>query len=163
MTYNYICVGPIDKHTDRVCLQSIGAETRPKNLPHAVTNPELYPCRCIAQRRTDNIRQNDTDELLEAAWGLIANVNEGVWDLQSAEWQEAAGRWREDYFKTLPTTKTVDPLRLCNQKGCEAEGTYRFTWPGQDEQYICEDHVAQLRGMAAAMGFHLQVTELEKP
>jgi hypothetical protein len=35
------------------------------------------------------------EELLEAAWGLIANVSSGNWTLQTAEWKAAAVRWRD--------------------------------------------------------------------
>lgn len=45
------------------------------------------------------------DNLLEAAWGLIANANEGNWDSALPEWQEAAVRWRDAYFATLPRTE----------------------------------------------------------
>jgi hypothetical protein len=48
-------------------------------------------------------------------------------------------------------------MAKCNQKSCESEGVYRFTWPGQDEQVICEDHLPKLRAVANAMGLHLQI------
>ena len=37
-------------------------------------------------------------ELLESAWGVIANAG---WndDAKSPGWQEAAERWRDDYFR----------------------------------------------------------------
>lgn len=44
---------------------------------------------------------------------------------------------------------------------CPEVAAYRFTWPGQDESFICEGHVGKLRSVAAAMGMHLQVIELE--
>lgn len=40
-------------------------------------------------------------DLLEAAWGIIANAHEGNWDKERPEWQEAAARWREDYHEVL--------------------------------------------------------------
>ena len=48
-------------------------------------------------------------DLLEAAWGVIANVGNGNWSNESVEWRSAAARWREDYHKTL---KSVLPS-LC--------------------------------------------------
>ena len=57
----------------------------------------------------------------------------------------------------------------CNQKTCENEAAYRFTWPGNDEAGICEEHVGRLRDVSEAMGLHLQIipleqlTETEKP
>ena len=49
----------------------------------------------------------------------------------------------------------------CNQTGCENPGAYRFTWPGKDEQCICEEHATQLRGVAACIGLHLQLIRLD--
>lgn len=45
---------------------------------------------------------SDRDELLEAAWGIIANAWDGDWDRASVEWREAAERWRDGYHATLP-------------------------------------------------------------
>jgi len=39
---------------------------------------------------------------------------------------------------------------------------YRYTWPGTDEAFICEDHVDRLRGIANVIGLHLQVILLTK-
>ena len=54
---------------------------------------------------------------------------------------------------------------LVIQKGvvmCDKPANYRFTWPGNDESLICDGHVDKLRGVANAMGFHLQVTPLSE-
>jgi len=40
--------------------------------------------------------QND---LLEAAWGLIANAGNGDWSKETSEWREAANRWRDEYHE----------------------------------------------------------------
>ena len=45
----------------------------------------------------------------------------------------------------------------CNQHECVEEAVARFTWPGRDESVICANHLPQLLGVAAALGFHLQV------
>lgn len=51
------------------------------------------------------------DDLLHLAWGIIANV--GVhgdgWEGQHPEWVQAAIRWRNAYFDTLPRTVGVGP------------------------------------------------------
>ncbi len=39
------------------------------------------------------------DDLLEAAWGIIANAGGGDWTTQTPEWQEAAARWRDAYHE----------------------------------------------------------------
>jgi len=41
------------------------------------------------------------DELLEWAWGLIANAFGGNWDEASKEWKKAAERWRDEYYKVI--------------------------------------------------------------
>ena len=40
-------------------------------------------------------------ELLELAWGIIANAGGGDWDKESKKWQDAAIRWRDRYFNSL--------------------------------------------------------------
>lgn len=53
------------------------------------------------------------------------------------------------------------PVMKCGTTICEAPATHRFTWPGRDEQLACETCAARARGVAAAMGLHLQVLPLE--
>lgn len=38
------------------------------------------------------------EELLESAWGLIANAYEGFWERASNEWFHAAGKWRDKWL-----------------------------------------------------------------
>ena len=48
--------------------------------------------------------QKDFQKLFEAAeiaWGVIANVSQGDWTKQNDEWNEAAVRWRDNYFKLV--------------------------------------------------------------
>jgi len=43
-------------------------------------------------------------ELADAAemlWVVLANVSEGDWTKQTKEWQVAAKKWRDNYFKTI--------------------------------------------------------------
>lgn len=42
-------------------------------------------------------------DLIEAAWGIIANVSESDWSKQTPEWQAAAVRWRDRYHALLDT------------------------------------------------------------
>jgi hypothetical protein len=47
----------------------------------------------------------DWQRLADAAemlWTVLANVSGGNWSQQSPEWQEAAARWRDNYFAALP-------------------------------------------------------------
>lgn len=46
-------------------------------------------------------------DLLEAAWGIIANAycgREG-WSAAAPDWQEAAKQWRDEYHASLPPAK----------------------------------------------------------
>ncbi len=40
-------------------------------------------------------------DLVDWAWGIIANVGGGNWDRETPEWQTAAGKWRDRYHDTL--------------------------------------------------------------
>ena len=51
----------------------------------------------------------------------------------------------------------------CNRKKCDGKAAYRFTWPGTDEAGICEKCVPSLRGIAEALGLHLQIIPLAEP
>jgi hypothetical protein len=45
----------------------------------------------------------------EMLWVVLANVSGGDWTKQSAEWQEAAARWRDNYFAALRATPAGHP------------------------------------------------------
>ena len=47
-------------------------------------------------------KEREHDDLLELAWGLIANANGGDWDRATPTWHSAAIRWRDRYSETLP-------------------------------------------------------------
>ena len=40
-------------------------------------------------------------DMLESAWGVIANAGGGNWNLESEDWQTAAKRWRDKYHEVL--------------------------------------------------------------
>ena len=42
------------------------------------------------------------EDLLMAAWGIIANAGGGDWDTQTPEWKAAAERWRDRWHAVLP-------------------------------------------------------------
>lgn len=50
----------------------------------------------------------------------------------------------------------------CNQQGCELPGAFRFTWPGEDEAFICVYHQGTAETVAEAMGCHVQFISLEE-
>lgn len=43
---------------------------------------------------------------------------------------------------------------------CGGKAVARYTWPGQDEAYVCEEHLPVLKAIANAMGFYLQIIPL---
>lgn len=52
---------------------------------------------------------------------------------------------------------------ICRQKGnggCGNLAAFRFTWPGSNESFICDEHAPQMRGVASAMGFNCQLIPL---
>lgn len=56
-------------------------------------------------------------------------------------------------------------LKRCGQtlsggEQCPCAASYRYTWPGRDEAFICGECVKRLRGVAAAMGLPLQIVPL---
>ncbi len=56
-------------------------------------------------------------------------------------------------------------METCSQKlrdgdACDGSPAYRFTWPGNDEAYICEPHAKKLKSITDAMGFHCQLIPL---
>lgn len=52
------------------------------------------------------------DELLEAAWGIIANAYGGDWDqAENPNWKPAAKRWRDNYHELRTTpSDTIETL-----------------------------------------------------
>lgn len=53
-----------------------------------------------AAERTEERPQTMADAA-EMLWVMLANVSEGNWTKQSADWQEYAARWRDNYFAVL--------------------------------------------------------------
>lgn len=47
----------------------------------------------------------DLADLVESAWGVIANAHWGNWDLAPAEWKAAAEAWRDRYHALLEKRK----------------------------------------------------------
>ena len=43
---------------------------------------------------------------------------------------------------------------------CFRQATYRYTWPGNDESFICLEHEPNLRSLAEAMGLSLPIIKL---
>lgn len=43
-------------------------------------------------------KRERTKDLLEEAWGIIANVDGGEWNEQGRDWREAARIFKEKFF-----------------------------------------------------------------
>ena len=39
------------------------------------------------------------NNMLDTAWGIIANAGQGNWKTQTEEWQKCAEQWRDEYSK----------------------------------------------------------------
>ena len=82
-------------------------------------------CSCLLPGETLEDRKDapvqaagDIDDAAEMLWTVIANVSGGDWKKQSEEWQEAAARWRDYYFKSRRRHSTGVP----NDKPVQAAG-----------------------------------------
>ena len=40
-------------------------------------------------------------DLVEYAWGIIANASGSNWTLETEDWQKAAAKWRDQYHEYL--------------------------------------------------------------
>lgn len=60
--------------------------------------------------------KDDYADLLEFAWILIANVNNGDWSQQSEDWRESVYRFRDRYHAVirnrLAQPQTSEPVIL---------------------------------------------------
>ena len=61
------------------------------------------------------------NNMLEAAWGIIANVGGGDWTTQHPDWQAAAAVWREAYHRTLPSLPAPEALADAGREGSVGE------------------------------------------
>lgn len=62
-------------------------------------------CVCVLEAPTNPPNLPDAAEML---WVVLANVSGGDWTKQLPEWQEAAARWRDYYFQSLPKVRPAD-------------------------------------------------------
>jgi hypothetical protein len=53
-------------------------------------------------------------------------------------------------------------VRTCGQEGCNNPGAHRFTWPGKDEDVICDECVPKLKAVAEGMGMRLAVVHIDE-
>jgi hypothetical protein len=63
-----------------------------------VLDLSVYLRQYIEEQR---VKSKNEDEVLNLAWGLIANAGGGNWSVETDEWQKAARRWQELYNKSI--------------------------------------------------------------
>src|SRR5438128_469908 len=68
-----------------------------RNLPEG-SSGDVSAMSRDRQGRPEIARMADAAEML---WVVLASVSGGDWMQQSSEWQEAAARWRDNYFAVL--------------------------------------------------------------
>lgn len=71
-------------------------------------------------------------DLLELAWGIIANAGGGDWERESKEWQDAASKWRDCYHGSL-TSKPEGAAQWMMCPNCKAE---RTDYEGEPDKYL---------------------------
>ena len=64
------------------------------------------------KERLNIIKLADAAEML---WAVLANVSGGDWTKQNGEWQEAAAKWRDNYFKVIAEAGLTPPRQENDQ------------------------------------------------
>jgi len=49
----------------------------------------------------------------------------------------------------------------CSQTGCDNKCVGLYTWPGQNQSGICDNHLIKLKAVAQAMGMFLQIIPMD--
>lgn len=55
--------------------------------------------------RFERVPRETLIDLVERAWGVIANGGGGDWTKETAEWQAAATKWRDDFHAMLDVAR----------------------------------------------------------
>jgi hypothetical protein len=78
-------------------------------------------CNCdLAADPPEAVRASSMADAAEMLWVVLANVSGGDWTRQSPEWQEAAARWRDNYFAALKTEAAPPPEAVTPQEPIRA-------------------------------------------
>lgn len=83
---------------------------------HDAVEQEVVPDNAVVEQDTPQVNETVEDDLLEAAWGIIANAHGGKWEYESKEWQDAARHWRDRYHNLLGS-KRVSQSHNCEKYG----------------------------------------------
>lgn len=55
----------------------------------------------------------------------------------------------------------MDSWIKCQQKNCNEDATFRYTWAGREESHVCMVCALKLANVAAAMSYPLQLIPLD--
>lgn len=81
------------------------AEDLYRDMHRYGSHPDVWPRKLEAYGQAVAALQAEQDARLadaaEMLWIVLANVSDGDWTKQRPEWQEAAARWRDNYFNAL--------------------------------------------------------------
>ena len=87
-----------------------------EKIPGFVPYPPV-PIPADLRRIADKVDQDPAlRDAIEMAWGIIANAGGGDWTRETAEWQEAAARWRDSALPLIAPS----PLRPASDGGTVA-------------------------------------------
>jgi hypothetical protein len=79
-----------------------------------ITIDANFACRLERELNAANDRIKRLEEVVESAWGVIANVSGGNWAEQRPDWREVAIRWRDERFH--PVWKSVAERKVKEAK-----------------------------------------------
>lgn len=97
----------------------------------------------LAKKEADQRREKSAAvekawaDVVEDAWGIIANVSGGNWNLQSAEWMAAAKRWRDAHVGGPPKSAqypATHPNCRCETAPAEPQSTAAPAPKGWNEE-----------------------------
>ena len=72
------------------------------NEPQQEMKPDVpVPLKVRSVQEKPIEAEQGVNDLLEEAWGIIANAGTGDWLRETPEWREAAARWRDRYHAHL--------------------------------------------------------------
>ena len=52
-------------------------------------------------------------------------------------------------------------VETTKEKTCPNEAAFRYTWAGQDENFVCLEHAGWLKTVANAIAYHLQLIPIQ--
>jgi len=94
---------PDDRELCYVDFKPIG-QTPPDIIELGFFNDEINGTITPVFERIETIDKSKVEDFATAAkmlWVTLANVSGGDWTKQSTEWQEAANKWRDNYYQKL--------------------------------------------------------------